>query len=208
MYKIRGEITMKVMISTVYKGVAVPKAIHLLSPEKVILLDADETDNKRNEERKKGITLIKDKFGDFVKISVIKTSLYDLVKITKDVAKIIDDESEKGNEVYVNITESRKTQSIGTMYGAYVRKDKVRGIYYITEEEQRLISLPVIDIKLKGTKEKLIVLIESGMTKAKDLAEKLDVHISLIYANFKEMQKEGLLDDNLQVTEAGRLRVV
>ena len=199
---------MKVMISTVYKGVAVPKAIHLLSPEKVILLDADETDNKRNEERKKGITLIKDKFGDFVKISVIKTSLYDLVKITKDVAKIIDDESEKGNEVYVNITESRKTQSIGTMYGAYVRKDKVRGIYYITEEEQRLISLPVIDIKLKGTKEKLIVLIESGMTKAKDLAEKLDVHISLIYANFKEMQKEGLLDDNLQVTEAGRLRVV
>ena len=199
---------MKVMISTVYKGVAVPKAIHLLSPEKVILLDADETDSRRNEERKKGITLIKDKFGDFVKISVIKTSLYDLVKITKDVAKIIDDESEKGNEVYVNITESRKTQSIGTMYGAYVRKDKVRGIYYITEEEQRLISLPVIDIKLKGTKEKLIVLIESGMTKAKDLAEKLDVHISLIYANFKEMQKEGLLDDNLQVTEAGRLRVV
>lgn len=199
---------MKVMISTVYKGVAVPKAIHLLSPDKVILLDADETDSKRNEERKKGIKLIKEKFGDLVEISVIKTSVYDLVKITADVAGEIDKEFEQENEVYIHITESRKTQSIGTMYGAYMRKDKVKGIYYITEEEQKLISLPIIDIKLKGTKEKLILLIDGGMTKAKDLAEKLNVHISLIYANFKEMQKDGLLDDDLHVTEAGRLRVV
>jgi len=198
----------KVLISTVYKGVAVPRAIHMLSPDTVILLDADETDKKRNEERKKGIKMIKEKFRNIVEISVIKTSVYDLAKITKDVAKIIDDETANGNEVTVHITESRKTQSIGTMYGAYVRKNKVKGAYYITEEEQRLISLPMIDIKLTGTKEKLIKLIDSGMTKAKDLAEKLDVHISLVYANFKEMQKDGLLDDELKVTEAGRLRVV
>ncbi|MCX6706717.1 MAG: DUF6293 family protein [Candidatus Woesearchaeota archaeon] len=194
----------KVMISTIYEGNVVPIAVHKLGPDKLILLDAED----RKDTRERAINSLKEKYKGIVEVSAVKTSSYDIVKIASDVASIIDSESAKGNSVMLHITESRKIQSIGAMFGAYLRKEKVDGIYYFIQETGEPMKLPVLDLKLNETKMKMMKEIMKGQTNAKELASKLDVHLSLIYANFKEMQKEGLLDDDLKITEAGRLRMV
>lgn len=196
---------MKVMISTVYEGKVVPLAVHKLGPDKLILLNA--TDD-RNDTREKAIKKLKEQYKGIIKVEAVKTSSYDVVKIATDVASIIDKESAEGNSVIVHATESRKIQAIGAMIGAYRRNAKVDGIYYMVQETGDAMKLPLFDIELPETKKKMLQLMSKGNMKAKSLSEKLDVHISLIYANFKEMQKEGMLDDDLKITDGGRVRLV
>ncbi len=192
----------KVMISTVYEGQVVPKAVHKLGPDKLILLNADD----RQDTRKKAIKKLREQYKGIMDVETVDVSAYGLVEIASAVASAID--SEAGNEVYVHITESRKIQSIGAMYGAFMRKQKVEGVYYIVEETGEMLQLPMLDLKINDTKRRMLEEIGKGNTNAKELAGKLGVHLSLIYANFKEMQKEGLLTEALNITEAGRLRVV
>lgn len=195
----------KVMISTIYKGEVVPIAVHKLGPDKLILLDAED----RKDTREVAIKKLKEQYKGLMKVESVKTSSYDIVELASKVASMIDKEHAEGNTVVVHVTESRKIQAIGAMFGAYLRRDKVEGIYYFIEETPgAFVKLPMLDMFISETKMKMLKEIEKGKANAKDLAEKLDVHISLIYANFKEMQKEGLLDDKLKITEAGRLRMV
>src|SRR3989344_2830269 len=168
----------KVMISTIYEGNVVPIAVHKLGPDKLILLDAED----RKDTREKAINSLKDKYKGVIEVSAVKTSSYDIVKIASDVVSIIDGESAKGNSIMLHITESRKIQSIGAMFGAYLRKDKVEGIYYFIQETGEPMKLPILDLKLNDTKMKMLDEINKGNINAKELAKKLDVHLSLIYA--------------------------
>ena len=69
-------------------------------------------------------------------------------------------------------------------------------------------KLPLLDMTLSDTKLKMLKGIEKSGINAKDQANKLGVHLSLIYANLKSMQRDGLLDDKLKITENGRLRMI
>ena len=194
----------KVMISTIYEGNVVPIAVHKLSPDKLILLEAED----RKETRKDAISKLKEKYKGIIEVSAFKIPSYDVVKLASTVASIIDDEYSKGNTIFVHITESRKIQAIGAMFGAYLRKNKVEGIYYFIQETGEPMKLPLLDMTLSDTKLKMLKGIEKSGINAKDQANKLGVHLSLIYANLKSMQRDGLLDDKLKITENGRLRMI
>ena len=193
---------MRVMISTVHIQQAVLVAIPKLSPEKIVFLIDP------NSKKKADIEELKKVFGKAIPIEIIKTDSYDLVKVASDVVKKIDEESKAGNEIVVHITEGRKTMAIGAMYAAYARKSKVKGIYYITEEDKKLISLPVLELQINSTKGKILKEYIKGNTNVKKLAEITGKTEAMVYAHISDMKQEGYIDENNKVTDSGRIAVL
>jgi CRISPR locus-related DNA-binding protein len=195
----------RIIISTIYKGKAVKVAITKLSPDKLILLAEEPADKTRKE----AIEGIKKTFKDIIEIETLTTKVYDMPEIIKDVIKKIEEETKLGNEIIVHISEGRKLTSLALLFAAYLRKDKVKAAYYITEEENRLVSLPLINFSLGSTKQNIIHEIGKGAEEVETLIKKLDVRQSVIYQHIQELKKEGYLKNGetkkLELTELGRI---
>ena len=193
---------MRVMISTVHIKKAVLVAIPKLSAEKIIFLIDTDTKNKANLEE------IKLFFGESIPVEFIKVSAYDVSNIASLVAQRIDEEYEKKNEVILHITEGRKTLAIGAMYGAYARAKKVLGIYYITEENNELISLPVLEFKLNPTKLSILQEFKKGNKNIKGLAQKLGKTEAMIYAHIADLKKGNYISKDETLTCKGELIIL
>ena len=146
---------------------------------------------------------IKDFFKEALPVETIKIPAYDIPKIIGIVLKRIDNESDQGNKITIHITEGRKTISLALLYAAYMRKDKIESIYYITEEDQTLISLPILSFELSETKKKMLKLIEKGVKEVDKMILELDIKQSAIYQNINDLKKEGYVEkqDGLVITE-------
>ena len=196
----------KVLISTIYEGKATPFVIYKLSPSKLILL-ASATGKKEDLEKiKKSIDDVKEKFGNLSQIEVIKTDEFDVAKITKDVLSII--RKEKGNEIFIHVTEARKTLMLGALFAGYLAKDGVKGIYYVREDNNEILPLPLLDFKLGATKEELLRELDKGNKDAIKLGEKLDVHKSIVYVHIKDLQQRGYLTEDWDLTPAGKIVIL
>ena len=195
----------RVIISTVYGGKAVKTAITKLSPNKIILL----IDKPIEKTKKTSVEYLKKHFGEIIKIETLATSIYEISKIVKDVVKKIDKEAKKDNEIIIHITEGRKLTSLALLFAAYMRKDKIKGAYYITEEENKIISLPLIDFAFRNTKKKMLQEIEKGNSEIEKLMKKLNINKSATYQHINELKKEGYIqngkDKKLELTELGRI---
>ena len=192
----------KVLISTIFEGRATPIVIYKLSPDKLILIDT----HKETKERKKAIDDIKEKFGNLSHIEVIKTDEFDVTKITPDVLTAI--RKEEGNEIYIHVSEARKTMMLGALFAGYIAKDGVKGIYYVREDNNEILPLPLLDFKLSSTKEELLRELEKGNKDAIKLAEKLKVHKTIIYVHAKELIKNGYLTEEWNLTPSGRIVIL
>lgn len=197
----------RTLISTVYEGGAVKVAITKLSPDRVVLIGADWPEPNRKSKLKKTLTDLKKTF-DFLDITVTETDLYDAPKIAQDVAKIIDSEQKKGNEVLVHISESRKTQALGALFASYARREKVKAVYYIEEESNKLRPLPLLSFQLSNTKKQLLKLIEKGINNPKELMKRIGKEKSLVYAYLKELRDQGYLTEENDLTDAGKICII
>ena len=193
---------MKVMISTVHIQKAVLAAIPKLSPEKIVFL-IDSNSLKTSD-----ISEIKKLYGQIMPIEVIKTDSYDIVKIASDVVKKIEEENSKGNEVVIHITEGRKTMAIASMYAAYARKKMIKGIYYITEEKNELISLPVLELQINSTKGTIMKQFAKGNSDIKDLAKITGKTEAMVYAHISDLKEEGYISPDNKLTDSGRIAIL
>lgn len=192
----------KVLISTIFEGKATPIVVYKLSPDKLILLDT----HKESKERKKAIDDLKEKFGALLKVEVVKTDEFDVTKITQDVLSAI--RKEEGNEIYIHVSEARKTMMLGALFAGYVAKDGVKGIYYVREDNNEMLSLPLLDFKLGATKEELLRELEKGNKDAVKISEKLKIHKSIVYVHIKDLQRRGYLTEDWDLTPAGKIVVL
>ena len=124
----------KVLIATLYSPEPVLLATTRLGPERLILL-VDKTPNK---EQDKAIKLIQDSLGKVIEIKIVKTDVYDIVKIATECVKIIDLQPDE-DHIFVNITSGRKTKAIGLLFASYARHEKVSKIAYNPEEDKKSI---------------------------------------------------------------------
>ena len=193
---------MKVMISTVHIQKAVLAAIPKLSPEKMVFL-IDPKNNKTSD-----LDEIKRLYGKIMPIENVKTDSYDIVKIASDVVKAIEKEHSAGNEIVIHITEGRKTMAIGAMYASYARKNMVKGIYYITEEANELISLPILELQINSTKGKIMKELVKGNTDIKSLAKITGKTEAMVYAHLSDLKAEGYVADDLKLTVSGRIAIL
>jgi len=189
---------MKVLISTIWKGSAVIQAIKLFSPNKVFFIADEPVEDIRNN----SINMIKELFPN-LEYKTVPTKIYDIVGIAKSVMDII--ESETGNEIIVHISEGRKTMSLGLLFGAYVKRELVSSAYYITEETNTPIQLPLVKLKLSKQKKGLLQKIDENITSISELAKKLKIKAPTVYVHMKELRDDGFLNKENKLTEIGRI---
>lgn len=189
---------MKILISTIWKGSAVIQAIKLFSPNKVFFI----ADEPVEDIRKNSINMIKELFPN-LEYKTVSTKIYDIVGIAKSVMDII--ESEKENQIIVHISEGRKTMSLGLLFGAYVKRKLVNSAYYITEETNTPIQLPLIDLKLSKQKIQLLKKINEDVSSISELEKALEVKAPTIYVHMKELRDDGFLNKENKLTEMGRI---
>jgi len=196
----------RVVISTVYSGRSIKVAIKELSPNKLILI-VDKPIDKTKEETVKEI---KKFYGEIIQIETLQTSLYNIPEIMEKVIKVIDEESKKENEILIHITEGRKTTSLALLFAGYARKEKIKGAYYVIEETNEILPLPLIKLELGESKKKLLQEINKGNGKIKKIEKKLKIKQSAVYQHIQELKKEGYLEDTkeLKLTEMGRVMIL
>jgi CRISPR locus-related DNA-binding protein len=191
---------LQVLISTIYKGSAVIQAIKLFSPNKIFFI----VDKPIDDIRKNTIQMIEDLFPkiDLIQIPV-KT--YDIVNIANETITIIKKELE--NDITVHISEGRKTMSLGLLFGAYVMKKYIDSAYYIIEETNQPLKLPLIELKVSNKKKEILKYISEGNCSVESLSKKLNVKPSTLYVHLKELRDDGIITStkNLKLTDMGKI---
>lgn len=188
---------MKVLITTVFKGSSVIQAINQLSPEKIYFV----VDKPCDDIRKNSIDMIREFFPtkEFFEISA---KMYDLLEIAKETIKVINKEAD--NKIFVHISEGRKTMGFGVLFGAYAMRDQIDSAYYIIEETNKLIKIPLIALKVPPKKSKILNLLKSGKT-LKEIEKDLNITDSTLYVHLKELKDDGFITKNNLLTEMGEI---
>lgn len=189
----------KVMITTLWEGNVIPIVIYKLTPKKVILLMDD------NPQRKKAALELKKKFPR-IKFESIRVHEFDVPEVTKNIVEAA--KKEDGNEIYIHVTEGRKTMFLGGIFAASLLKEKTRGAFYLREDNNELMAVPLMEFKISETKSTILHELERGNNKVADIAGKANVHRSLIYAAIKDMMKSGLVTEEWKLTDAGKIMVM
>ena len=194
----------RVVISTVFSGKAIRVVIKNLKPDKLILI----VDDPIHDTKKATIDGLKENFKGIFDIEIMKTPLYDIPEIMKHVTKKIDDEFEKENEIILHITEGRKITSLALLFAGYARKNKVSESYYVEEEGDKMLPLPVVvKFDISNNKKRFLQEIEKGITDTNRIMENLSIKQSAVYKYIKELKAEGYLQNtkDLKLTEVGRI---
>ena len=205
--KEKGDMGKKVLIATVYRY---PEPVLLaatrLGPDRMILL----IDKELKKEQESSVKLIQDSLGKVIDIKLVKTEVYDIVEIAKKVVEIIDLEP-NDNQIFINITGSRKTQAIGVLLAAYARHDKVKKIAYNPEEEKKdVIYLPRLSFKLTETQKKILEEIDKHPDLSiADISKKVDISMAMAYRAIGELEDMDFViiskEEGYKLSDAGRI---
>ena len=196
----------KTLISTIFEGYATKAAIIKFSPDKVVIITSKPKDEKKSTSRK-SIKDIKDKYKT-IKVEVVDTSVYEIPKIVYDVCKVIDRENKLGNEVSLHISEGRKTQSLGVLFAGFIKKDKIKGVYYFIEETNKALPMPLLDFKISPTKTMILKEFASGNKKVSEIIKKTKKSKAMVYSHITELKKNGYITEDMEITDAGRICIL
>jgi CRISPR-associated protein Csa3 len=194
------------LVSTLYAVEPVMVCVTEFSPKRIVLLREEDAP----EEKKRAEKLIKDSVGKVVKIEEKETVLYDVVQVAKDTVDAIEKLNAEGYEIIVNISGGRKVQAIGVLFGAYARHTMVEKVVYVTEEDQEIVELPVLDYGLSDTKKLILGEIETGTRSVSAIAKKVGISRGMAYNHVKELRNKGFVEDKggMKATAAGRLAIL
>lgn len=190
----------KTLITTIFEGGAVIAAIHKFEPDKLVVI----VPVPMGEERKKAIEKIKRKFK-LIKVYLLKTKLYDIPVIVNDICKAIDKEE---NDVYIHMSESRKTQALAALFAGFIKKDKIKGVYYLEEETGAVLTMPLLNFRLSEIKTNILKAVKGGAKTVPSIMKKVGKQRSFVYESIKELKEDGFLSEDLKLTDAGKISVM
>jgi CRISPR locus-related DNA-binding protein len=161
---------------------------------------------------KKVENLMASTFGNVIDIVIKEVqNFYDILSLVDLVTYLIKSEHDNNNQVFVNITGGRKTASIGALLGVFKNVDKVKEVFYVTEEEHGILPLPKISWTLQHTKYKLLKLVSEGMSDIEVLKEELDISRTMTYTHLRDLKDQALIAETpngYELTLAGKLLLV
>ncbi|MDD2340966.1 MAG: CRISPR-associated CARF protein Csa3 [Methanosarcina sp.] len=192
------------LISTIYSLEPVIICVTRLSPSKIILL----SEEGANEKKVQSEETIEKTFKNALEFEKKYTSIYDTVRVAKDVAELIEQEHARGNQVIVNVSGGRKPQAFGALFGAYARNDMVQRIVYVTEEDSFMIDFPVLSFNLSNTKKLILEEIQKGVSAVAQLAATAEISKGMTYNHLRELKAMGYIADGengYMITDAGRI---
>ena len=186
---------MNILISSFYEGKTIVVAVKKYNIDRVYLIHTYPTTAVLEQSK----PLIK-KILDKTEIEFIEVLPYDLVKIVSSVNSII--EKEAKNEIYFNVTESRKTVSFGIMLGASINSDKAKKLVYVQEETNEIISLPLFSIKASEMKLNILGAIQKNEL---DNFKKEADSLNSLYVQLKDLRDNNYLDEDNRLTDLGQI---
>jgi len=192
------------LISTIYSLEPVIICVTRLSPSKIILLSEEGAPEKKVQSEE----MIEKTFKNALDIEKKYTSVYDTVRVAKDVAELIEQEHDRGNQVIVNVSGGRKPQAFGALFGAYARNDMVQRVVYVTEEDSFMIDFPVLSFNLSETKKLILEEIQSGVSSVTQIATTAGISKGMTYNHLRELKAMGYITDGENgyiITDAGRI---
>ena len=192
---------MQVLISTIWKGTAVIQAIKLFSPEIIYFI----VDTPIEERRAHSIQMIKDLFPK-LKIYEVPVKTYDIVNIAYESIKVIQKESK--NNIIIHVSEGRKTMSLGLLFGSYVMKKNIDSAYYIVQETNQPLKIPIIELKASKKKKEILKNISEGTNTVEGLVQKLNINTSTLYVHLKNLRDDGLITKDIKLTDMGKIVLI
>jgi CRISPR-associated protein Csa3 len=194
------------LITTLYNLEPVLVCVTRLSPSKIIILtEENAVDRKIQAENTLEAT-----FGKVIEIKKAITSLYDPVRVAKDVVDIIEKEHALGRGVLINVSGGRKPQAFGALYGAFARSDMVKKVVYVTEEDNFMIEFPILSFNLSPTKKLILEMIQNGTVAVENIAATVGISKGMTYNHLRELKTMGYVSDDsgYSLTDSGRLAVI
>ncbi len=152
-----------------------------------------------------------------IEVKVISKNQYKIGDLVKEMRKIIQEEHEQNNQIYINLSGGRKTQSFSLYIAACLEGIKVSKAFYISEEENEFIEVPLIrsSVNTLLSKEKLEILAiaeDKKLITNVRLTKILGKTKPLIHNYLKELQSLGYLSSTksgkefvYEITEAGKM---
>ncbi|WP_094227782.1 CRISPR-associated CARF protein Csa3 [Methanolobus psychrotolerans] len=194
------------LITTLYNLEPVLICVTRLSPSKVIIL----TEEGAVDRKVQAENTLEATFGKFIEIKKVITSLYDPVRVAKDVADIIEKEHALSRNVLINVSGGRKPQAFGALYGAFARSDMVKKVVYVTEEDNFMIEFPILSFNLSPTKKMILELIQKGTMSVENIAANVGISKGMTYNHLRELKTMGYISDEegYSLTDSGRLAVI
>jgi CRISPR locus-related DNA-binding protein len=194
----------KVLLATLYSPEPVLLAATRLSAERLILL----IDEKPDSEQEKSLKTIQGSLGKVMDVKVVKTPVYDIVRVAEKCVEIIDSQP-RNDIIYVNITSGRKTKALGLLFAAYARCAKVKKIAYNPEEDRTsVVYLPKLSFNLTESQKRILEdLAGEDYKDHAALAKKLGMSRAMLYRNIKELQAIDFItvENGLHLTDAGKI---
>ncbi len=195
------------LISTFYNVQAQMLGIKEFSPSKIILLKQS---NEKNAELRKNEALLRKTVGTVCKVeSVELKDPYDVLEVAEKTVKLIESEKKAGNKIIMNLTGGRRTQALGVLFAAYARSDMVERLVYAPSDANRIVDLPKLNLSPSKKKREILELMAKNSHKTMSaLAKKLGKTRGMLYVHLRELKEVGYLDENYNLTMAGRLALL
>ena len=193
------------LISTIYSLEPVMACITHFTPKKLILLREEDSPDKKLEAER----MLKETVGKVIEVDAHLTSIYDVVQIAQDTAEAIEKEAAMGRKIIINISGGRKPQALGALFGCYSRHEEVERIVYVTQEDQEIIDLPILNFGISPTKRLILEELQEGETSVKNLSLKVGISRGMTYNHIRELRDMGFIHHSrLEITSAGRLAII
>jgi len=204
----------RILFTTIFSSNTIKATINKLSNiDEVIYLVEEGLEKEKSEDAKiklKAIEDLKSSFKDVIKITGLRTSLYDIPKIMADVAKKIDQFSKDETEIFIHISEGRKPLALGLLFASYLRNERISGAFYLIKEKNELMTLPLLDFSINKRKRAILNKINQGIEDKDKIQKELKLSRSAVYQYIDELKKEGFItnETGLKITELGRVMIL
>jgi CRISPR locus-related DNA-binding protein len=153
--------------------------------------------------------MLKETVGKVMDVEPHLTSIYDVVQIAQDTADVIEKEAARGRKIIINVSGGRKTQALGALFGCYSRHEEVERIVYVTEEDQEIIDLPILNFGISPTKRQILEELQDGEMSVKNLSIKVGISRGMTYNHIRELRDMGFIHHSrLDITSAGKLAII
>jgi len=192
------------LIATFYSPEPFLPAALRFQPKRIVLL-VDSGDGKVRE----NIKAVKKVFERVMQFEVVRVPKDDIHAIAKATVDIIDRNKSPGNKIVVSVAGANKVLTNAVLFGSYARSDRILRIVTNSTKDSEPISLPKLSYNIGSTKRDLLARMEQrkGRTII-EIAKEMHRTRGMIYQHLKELREGGYLDDDYNITDAGRLALL
>ncbi|MDD4083190.1 MAG: CRISPR-associated CARF protein Csa3 [Sphaerochaetaceae bacterium] len=201
-----------ILIATIFHDDSIRLGIKEYQINKAILLQ----DENAGQTQKDKIKQLLDYNKNFVEFQIKEIPKYEIEGVVKKCIEIIDSIPNEDN-IIIDITQGKRTQTIGLLFAAFKRFDRIKKIYYgqeIKESTWSVLELPKFRFDLTE-KQKIIL---KGLNNTKTINEIIteeDISRATVYNNLIELENQALIQRNqigkevkYELTEAGRIMLI